>query len=379
MKLAQGTYFVITLAIVGSLLQQADAARFINLGDLNVPGNDFSATSDVSADGRVVVGYVGPAATQEGKQAFRWTEQTGMVGLGQLSGSQYSFATAVSGEGSLVVGYSAARSFTWTQSNGMVLLPAPSSNSFSIAYDVSADGSVIVGHSYSGNFFPISWTKSSGTFGQWQRILIPILNVNGASIEATSADGSVVVGHLILQPSSGIYEAFRKSPTGITRLGDLPGGIFFSLASDVSADGSVVVGTGHTNGHQHAFRWTEQTGMVGLDDLSDPSNASGAAAVSADGSVVVGSHSLLDAFRWTQSRGIESIFQLLADDGLDVAGWSQTRAISVSADGNIIAGDGRDPNGQYHAWWADLTIPEPPSQFLAALALLTWGRVRRKH
>ena len=44
-------------------------------------------------------------------------------------------------------------------------------------------------------------------------------------------------------------EAFRwTQATGMVGLGDLPGGSFNSIAWGVSADGSVVVGTGKLNG-----------------------------------------------------------------------------------------------------------------------------------
>ena len=53
-------------------------------------------------------------------------------------------------------------------------------------------------------------------------------------------------------------------------LGSLPsGGIFYSDAADVSADGSVVVGGSFSASGREAFRWTASTGMVGLGDLPD--------------------------------------------------------------------------------------------------------------
>ena len=39
-------------------------------------------------------------------------------------------------------------------------------------------------------------------------------------------------------------------------LGDLPGGTFASSASDVNADGSVIVGRGTSANGPEAFRWT---------------------------------------------------------------------------------------------------------------------------
>ena len=71
----------------------------------------------------------------------------------------------------------------------------------------------------------------------------------------------------------------------LTWLGTLGGGS--SVASAVSADGSVVVGEArNASGLLRAFRWTQATGMQDLGTLGgDQSEAFG---VSADGSVVVG-------------------------------------------------------------------------------------------
>ena len=65
----------------------------------------------VSDDGSDVVGNTygpdpnapfGPSSTQ----AFRWTETSGIVGLGYLPGRTSSIAFDASGDGSAVVGYS---------------------------------------------------------------------------------------------------------------------------------------------------------------------------------------------------------------------------------------------------------------------------------
>jgi probable HAF family extracellular repeat protein len=65
-------------------------------------------------------------------------------------------------------------------------------------------------------------------------------------------------------------------------LGDLPGGVFESTATAVSADGSVIVGTGASASGNQAFRWTGGGGMQGLGALPGGVFLSGAYGVSAD-------------------------------------------------------------------------------------------------
>lgn len=74
---------------------------------------------------------------------------------------------------------------------------------------------------------------------------------------AVSADGTVVVG------SGSGNEAFRwVEGVGTSGLGFLPGGIA-SHAYGVNADGTVVVGYGY-DGTSEAFRWVAGEGMSGL-------------------------------------------------------------------------------------------------------------------
>jgi len=100
---------------------------------------------------------VGEGVSASGTEAFRWTQTTGMVGLGDLPGGNFnSNAYAVSANGQVVVGQSSstasassgAEAFRWTEATGMVGLGALPSNDFtSYATAVSADGSIIVGAS----------------------------------------------------------------------------------------------------------------------------------------------------------------------------------------------------------------------------------------
>jgi len=124
-------------------------------------------------------------------------------------------------------------------------------------------------------------------------------------------------------------------------LGDLPGGGFSSSVADISADGSVVVGSSLSGSGQEAFRW--QSGvMTGLGDFAGGTFESLAHATSADGSVVVGygkvassnpTISLRAPFRW--EGGVMTLLQAANID-------DNTWASGVSADGVIVAGAGED-------------------------------------
>ncbi len=123
----------------------------------------------MSGDGAVVVG-LGDLAV--GPRAFRWTQGSGMVSLGVLSGGSTSAATSANHDGSVVVGYSDTPSafseaFRWTQGSGMVGLGFLTGGSFSAAYGSNTDGSVVVGYGDSTGHFveAMRWTQGSGMVG----------------------------------------------------------------------------------------------------------------------------------------------------------------------------------------------------------------------
>lgn len=154
-----------------------------------------------------------------------------------------------------------------------------------------------------------------------------------------SADGSVIVGY----SNNGMFdEAFRWTEgPGMEGLGTLGGG--YSYAYGVSADGAVIVGESEdANGDNYAFYWTAQSLMQKL--LFMVNADSYASAVNADGSVVVGYTRMGGdegvAFRWTESAGLEKLSDILIAGDVDISDWDLTIANAVSANGNIIAGQG---------------------------------------
>jgi probable HAF family extracellular repeat protein len=160
----------------------------------------------------------------------------------------------------------------------------------SIAYGVSADGTIVVGTSDNGTTQDaFLWT------GGVMTDLGSLAPGAGSSATAISADGHVVVGSSGTG-TPGEFHAFRLVVGGtMTDLGTLGGTI--SYATAVSANGSVVVGTSTTaTATAEAFRWTTSSGMKSIPGLLTAAgvNITGwtldtASGVSADGSVVVGS------------------------------------------------------------------------------------------
>lgn len=68
-----------------------------------IAGGDYSETRAISDDGSVVVGIGNDGVGQS--QAFRWTQATGMVGLGKLPGTSYTDPYGLSHNGKVIVGY----------------------------------------------------------------------------------------------------------------------------------------------------------------------------------------------------------------------------------------------------------------------------------
>jgi len=261
-------------------------------------------------------------------EAFRWTEATGAVGIGDLAGGTFeSYANDVSTDGTVIVGlghtdlgYQASR---WTQSTGQIPLgDLPGGNFHSSAFGVSRDGNVIVG-------------------------------------QGNSAQGK---------------EAFRwTQATGMVGLGDLNGGNFDSHAEDVLANGEVVVGYGHSSSGREAFRWTESAGIVGLGDLTGGAFESHAWGGSADGSSIVGSGTTslgAEAFIWDSTNGMRNLKDVATTIyGLDLAGWRLTHALALSADGSAIVGQGYNPEGNIEAWMIR-EVPEPSGIVLIAIGAI---------
>lgn len=241
------------------------------------------------------------------------------------------------------------------------LMADRTSDYYDRAYGISGDGHTVVGTSFFGvdaNYeHAVRWVDG----GAAQDLHSSAYESSHAI--AASYDGSVIAGHgSSLNQRYG--EAFIWTASGgMQGLGSLrPNGTYSSsAATDISADGKVIVGYSNVDPDRYqmqAFRWTQASGMVELPHGSDVIG-SRASSVNGDGSVIVGTADVavpesMDArmsartvatkevaFYWSATTGSQSLAQWLADNGVAVGATELTQALSVSDDGKTVVGYGR--------------------------------------
>lgn len=330
------------------------------VGDADIPGkptpNIGVGFLDISGDGATIAGTVRVDATTY--KAYRITT-SGYEALPGVSGDAYVLAYGVSDDGTVIAGISAptyssrAAAVVWEGTSMTALThlnPVAGYSQASAANGVSGDGKVIVGSSTTsvGATHAVRWVNKGAPED---------LNGSGfntSMAQRASRDGSVIVGYG--GNSTYTNEAFVWTQSGgMVGLGVLPADVGTtyakSRATDVSADGNVVVGysLGRGSGdNAEAFRWTSSGGLTGLGFLPG-GNDSRAMAVNADGSVIVGSATKpgtyvaqeVTAFRWTSGSGMQTVSAWLTANGVNVGTNTFTDAVGVSDDGNVIIGKGQ--------------------------------------
>lgn len=266
-----------------------DAIRgLVNIGHLTIPGfgpNHVTYVYGISAAGSVIVGSSTSYDTNRWKmQAFRWTQQTGITSLVNLSVME-SVATGVSDDGRTIAGWinveTGQHAVLWR--DGKEILRLEAGTTFG---GISRNGVWATG---SNNAGPIRWSANTGI-----TILGPdTAGGRGITGRAISNDGNVVVGQGYAGPENG----------------DLP------------------------------FRWTMGEGMQFLGERTYEDQGY-ATALSTDGNTVVGV-SRAGAFIWTKARGRRRLKDVLeANYGMDLSSWYLGGAWSVSDDGLTVAGHG---------------------------------------
>ena len=347
---------LLTLALLGVttvFVLPAVAQKVSFQGLAQMPGAMRGAgtfANAISGDGSTIVGYAWvcrdgttTCSSTDKTEAFRWTAASKYLVLGDLGSSVGSMALTVSSNGSVIVGnapkgQNSFGAFRWTSATGMTALPV------TLLYGnaVTADGNMVVGGD--------NWWKISGRVGTFGPFPGNPDQTQAFGITGTEAAPIAVGAALKGSDTNGAtFHAFRWTPSGgLHDLGLTTGSE--SIAVGISADGSVIVGEARdASGFWRAFRWTASTGMQEIGTLGGPESV--AYGANKDGSVIVGTSLTSglsdsnDAFIWTAKSGMQSLRAVLQAQGVHSAdGWVQvTTAAGISATGTVITGFGLSP------------------------------------
>jgi uncharacterized membrane protein len=273
-------------------------------------------------------------------------------GVGIIPYGWSSYATGVSGDGSVVVGavYSPTGgsdglggyiAMKWTKAGGRVLLGLLEQGDSSWAYGASGDGAIISGEACDQectSVQPFRWIDPGP--------IEPLGYMPGSSYSCglgISDDGSTIAGYAVQDGTYDVYPTFWREGLGVVQMSRFPGG-GTAIAHTASADGAFLAGRGFdVDRRQQAARWSDGGTIQGLGFLADPGpiTYSIGRGITPEGAMVVGTAHGADGeggyayqgFRWTPAAGMQ---------GLGVSGprgsLGSTAAMDVSANGRTIVG-----------------------------------------
>ncbi|HMP35751.1 MAG TPA: putative Ig domain-containing protein [Kiritimatiellia bacterium] len=360
---------------------QTSYPPYVVLNDLNgtINSDIDRQVTDISADGRVVVGFARRSETFR-REAWRWEEGVGFSFLGYLPpppppAIQDSVARFASANGVAATGHAGNRSFRWTANDGMtdLLASLPTNITVGSAYPVgiSANGNVVVGYMQ----YTVANIQRNRGF-RWTTNAFSFLTGptnSDASVNAFSLDGVTAVGN-----TQASLQMCRWSNTTVILMGNLPGATYtFPMA--VSSNGQVIAGYAQVVAEvsNPLFVWTPAGGFTA------PVMPSGANAVSElhvtdDGTKVFGNLYFGNSggdtadgepFVWTAENGIQ---RLGVPAGMR---WAWMKA--ASRDGSTViahAGTGMlrtypfEPDVRHYYWTAAKgwrPIAQPDEQAVA--------------
>ncbi|MCW5892029.1 MAG: hypothetical protein KIT14_16010 [bacterium] len=387
----------LVLLLLLLLATPAAAARiFTPLGHLPLDGGIGSFPTDVSADGRVVVGYVSnqletdPSEMRE-SFGFRWSDDGLMTKLPCVP-------YTVSNDGRTLAGtcLDASDDPVLLVDGAPVNLALNPSDGYSPPTMVSGDGQVAFTTAL---YTPPCAPGVCFTYGEAVRVTSAgaqrlgfLPGDQGSEIRAISSDGSVaaIINYLPSPDPTEDHLHFRTArwQGSMQDIGTLPAGADM-FPTDISTDGSAIVGfsiLGDDVFFFTAWRWTAAGGLVELPvPFGGTAGTATATSVSGDGQVIVGGY--LDgmlarrAVVWTADGGVRDLQDMMElEVGVDLKGWNLMAATAMSRDGSTIAGVGLPPAWPYPTGWR---IGPPPSQlklrFAAARMTIPDHRGEEEH
>jgi uncharacterized membrane protein len=227
-------------------------------------------------------------------------------------------------------------------------MPSLAVEDFGTAFSVTADG-LFSGGGVSSNFNAVKFNHLLQT-----KTDIVFQSNYWSTVYKITPDGNTMVGEYDRYLNS---DAFIKTGTDAYELlGSVngPSPYNYTMAFDVSDDGKVVVG----ESRGAVFRWTRNTGMVALGPTL-LSSGYRIVSISGNGQFIVGnSYSPAEGvevggFIWDASNGLRDLKAVIESRGVNLVGWFLSSVTAISADGNVIAGEGvYDYQGVYfqRAW-----------------------------
>ena len=363
--------------------------RFFGVGFLD-PYTESRATGIAAEGGTLKAVTVNAFSGGDARQAcFYNPSLSQLVTLPDKDSFDESLVRGLTPDGALKVGYSRLpenssrhAACLWDVENKWFALSFPPNNqpppveARAEAFAISANRDYIAGLSgyYEFRFnlpvalseFATRWSIANGT----PTVFENLAGYERCKAKDISADGSVLVGTCNSDQGKPT-RAFRLLVGGTMEdLGALPG-FDYSEATSISSDGKFVVGRCYNAQavHTTAFRWTRENGMQPLytflpGDFSDDKD-SGAEAISGTGAVSVGYVTGPDAgasYWETPAYLFSALGPALRNlYYLSVGNWSLDVATGISEDGISICGYGTDPEGRTQGWVAVLPpILHPP-------------------
>jgi probable HAF family extracellular repeat protein len=333
------------------LASSAAAQTITGLGSL--PEGGMSWATAISDDGALVVGF---GYTAEGSRALRWTRATGLQDLGTLTAATFYHPRGVSNDGFTIVGQAVGDwpyrefAFLWTPHQGMTDLGVLDRDTDAVATGVSADGAAVSGYSYHTNDMgQIDRTRAFRWTPQTGMAALPTLPGGTFAVAtAISRDGRTIVGY-------GDQPGFRYT-VGIAWVNgqahpidcqDQPTDLVPAAANP---DGTVVVG-----GWGHVTRWDPSGTVRDLGYFTGGPGPSFGLSTNARGTLIGGctGHPFLpeEGLLWTPSRGLMSAHDYLALAGIDMWGWLPSACFAITPDGRAIVGVATHYTDDTHATW----------------------------
>lgn len=234
-------------------------------------GTEISSSWGISGDGTSVVGlgWVSGGCAH----ATQWIEGMGTMDLGSTVPDRSSRANGTNIDGSVVVGWQDAstgfrQGAVWVDGVQTIITDGGGS-ALREAQDVSADGVFVTGIA-NGNQ---AWRWDADNGAEFLGVFATPFTPTTASGTGITADGSTIVGAVWPFGPAIFGRGFIwRDGVGIQDIGEFfadqgvpfPPGFVFNFPTDISSDGTTIVGNGMAGGGPPVVGWVVRLGVEGV-------------------------------------------------------------------------------------------------------------------